>query len=280
MTKLSIVNRVERRTVAKLAWFVVTQAISVFAFVSGASGTVIVDETFDEPGASVGNTANNPLDVAWGGIHNASLSIVSDAAGIGSGNALAVGTSSTFPGIGASFPKVDLAVGESVTLSFDFRFTALPGATTEGPRITLESNTSPTGTYLFEVGSGGTDGDGFIYYPKGQFAGSGGTSIPTVGSPAMTIDDKLTHVAWLEVTRTALGVDLVGTMDGNVYTGSDHTSGAFFDFDHMEFGEGDFAANVRIDNVTVATTPEPPSLVLLALGGFALLVVRARRRLK
>ena len=40
------------------------------------------------------------------------------------GNVLAVGTSSTFPGIGASFPKVDLAVGESVTLSFDFRFTA------------------------------------------------------------------------------------------------------------------------------------------------------------
>ena len=34
MTKLSIVNRVERRAVAKLAWFVATQAISVFAFVS------------------------------------------------------------------------------------------------------------------------------------------------------------------------------------------------------------------------------------------------------
>ena len=96
----------------------------------------------------------------------------------------------------------------------------------------------------------------------------------------MTIDDKLTHVASLEVTRTALGVDLVGTMDGNVYTASDDASSAFFDFDHMEFGEGDFAANVRIDNVTVATIPEPPSLVLLALGGFTLLVVRARQRLK
>lgn len=274
MVKMTSAEQVARRAIAS-ATLLITLIFSSTSW-KCAAGAVIVDETFDEPGATVGNTAHNPLSVAWNVVFHTTLSIADDSSGIGDGNTLDVATTQGFPQIAAEFPQVQLGVGDSVKLSFDFRFTQPPAANVEGFRFTLQSTFPPVGTYLFSTGMGGIDGTTWFRYNRVDAAGSGGIGLSNLVGTDTNINDQLPHTASLQITRTAAGDDLIATVDNNIWTASDNSSNPFFNFDRVEIGLGDIATNFRLDNVIITTVPEPSGLLLAMLGG-VVFVVGGRR---
>ena len=108
------------------------QARFQYRTVSGSSTSVVdmgdgwaLDEGFTD-GARTNGT--DPADSAWYTLGAPTISIVDDTAGIGSGNALQIAaTGSTGRGIVAGFPAQTLADGNSITLSFNWRFTGTVG---------------------------------------------------------------------------------------------------------------------------------------------------------
>jgi hypothetical protein len=235
-----------------------------------AKAAIIVNDTFDSAGATITDDANDPLDVAWSGIKSVSLSVANDAGGIGNGNTLNVGASGTFSGTGAQFPTVTLNTGDSIKLSFNVRFMALPPPTASGLRVALESTAVPA-TYVFREGTGGVNGGGVLLYQDTTFAGSGSIGFITTGDPINNISDQLPHSVAFQITNLPTGMDMVFTLDGKTFKNFDSTLNGFSTFNRIEIGEGDqTAAPFRLDNVRVEVTavPEPTTadLMVLAVG--------------
>jgi hypothetical protein len=100
-------------------------AISCLILANGeaADGAVIFDDTFDVGAPPTrGDDADDPLDLQWYKSTNTVLSVVDDAPGIGSGDALNLDNSLSFGKFGGNVETVLLDdLGDAATLSFDFR---------------------------------------------------------------------------------------------------------------------------------------------------------------
>lgn len=240
---------------------------------SGAAAAIIVNDTFTDGGFTDGADA---LDVAWTPT-TGTLSVATDTI-IGTGNALAFTSTSTFPISRAPFSPTSLNnVGDSITLSFDMRFTAAPGSNVGGFRWALADSTASK-SYVFQYGTGGTNGINYVYFPAVAIGGSNGTGITASGTSG-NINDQEKHTLSLTITRLANGVSLLSKVDGAGNHSATHTAAsAFTSFDTLLIGEGSINTNWRVDNVVVETVPEPTGLALLGVVG-GLLAARRRRRM-
>lgn len=245
---------------------------------------------------------------------SSTMTIVNDAV-IGTGNALELTLTNTtvtsrgFMGVLSGLTLDLLNTGDSINLTFDFRFiptainsggtTTAPGSSNSGLTFGLyNSNGTISGgdnsmnqdnDFGFRADFG-TGANSNIFIGKednttsGTAGGTGTTSSGDTltvglnpGSIPVNINDFEKHSAQFRLTKSAAGVDILVGFDGNtVATGT--SVAPFTSFDEIMFSQGG-GSSFRIDNVVLTFTPIPePGGVLLAIGGVAGLLVVQRRR--
>ncbi len=228
-----------------------------YAFSVSASATVTLadDESlfvrmndgFDSVTATAGNDGDDPFDSAWTG---STLSVATDAT-FATGKALNVDPTGTFGGAKGSFTARSLpANGDSITLSFDFRYTAAPTNVSAGLRFGLYNSTGAG--FCIHHGTGGNGGIGINECPDGTF-GSGTLTGISSGSKA-SINDQLKHVIVLKLRKTAAGMVVTSTVDGVTHTGTDATP-VITTFDTVFISNGNQNVDFRLDNVRVEYSP-------------------------
>jgi len=253
-----------------------------------ARATILVNDTFDVGGSpTVGDDAADPLDTAWTAYAaGGTLSVVDDTGGLGSGNALDGAVLSGGGVTALSLPSVNLAINQTIILSFDFRYITSPANNSLGFRFGLldqqtagETNDRGYGGVI----STGTDTTGFRIYEdtgtSGSNEGLAGADFGSLGAtgPGSTsvLDDTLEHSFSLQITRTsATDVSLVAEVDGQTITATDST-GAMFTFNQILIRNGAIGTDFRFDNVQLEVIPEPSTMLLLGVGG--LLIWRRAR---
>jgi hypothetical protein len=235
-------------------------ASSSYALGSSSTATVTINDDeslfirmndgFDSASATAGNDGDDPFDAAWTG-SGATLSVASDTT-INSGKSLNVDVTASYSGVRGAFSSKSLPVnGDSITLSFDFRYTAAPTDLSGGLRFGLY-NAAGAG-FCVHHGTGGNAGLGLLESPSGGFgAGSGMASIAT-GSKA-TINDQTKHTMSLKLTRTAAGILATSTVDGITHSGTD-TTPVITSFDTVSITNGNQTVDFRLDNVRVEFSP-------------------------
>jgi hypothetical protein len=259
--------------------------------ISGAAyGDVVFDDTFDVGAPPTrGDDAADPLDLQWYRSTTATLSVVDDAAGIGSSNALNVDNTSGFAKLGSNFELVLLDdLGDVATLSFDvrrltagtptgtapsFRFglydsggTALTGDT---PNIL--SNTANDNGYfiILNVGNSGAAAVRETPEQNGILGGPTAANQLALGTGSGAAFDGLNeadpHQVVMTLTRVAAGVKIEATVDGTtvidvfdagIDPDTDLPAGLFVtEFDVVGFGIGSSSVvfDYRLDNVRIVT---------------------------
>lgn len=205
---------------------------------------------------------------------------------------------------------LQLGVGDKVRLSFDFR---LPGSNVDADKafqfmlldsgatrvaadnhsfnnsafsndygygVTASLNRSASGRYrLVERTNDGTPTNNLVGDQLNLAVGASGLQL-TAGGGAPT------YAAFVEITRTASGVDLLGSINNVTVSFSDTTGNLYTAFD--EFAIYSISGGVvgspnisefDVDNILITTTvvPEPSGLLYLCLGAGLVLTLRRQR---
>ncbi|MDF3057784.1 MAG: hypothetical protein K0R17_1999 [Rariglobus sp.] len=246
-----------------------------------ARAEIVVNDTFNDAGFTNGGDAQ---DVAWYGMNGpaANLSVVADngSPGIGDGNALRFTAAGALQRgvVGVLSKPITLEDGESITLTFDFRF-----------ETTTNLNYASRlrwGLY----GSGGTPIDAhdknvnWYANDEGYFAATHGTSTSSTGTSLARekgAQDELTwgggihgeayaadlglvpgastnlstspHIAVMTITRTGTTMSVTAQIDNLApATMTDEWPTSFyFDQIAISFGTASAPGPIRIDNVVV-----------------------------
>lgn len=210
---------------------------------------VRMNDGFDSPTSTPGNDADDPFDSAWTG-SGATLSVASDTT-FNTGKALNVDATATYGGAKGAFSSRSLpANGDSITLSFDFRYTAAPTNVSAGLRFGLYNSTGAG--FCVHHGTGGNTGLGLLECPDGTF-GSGTLTGITSGTKA-TLNDQVKHTMVLNLRKTASGIVVTSTVDGVSHTGTDATP-VITTFDTVLISNGNQTIDFRIDNARVEFSP-------------------------
>ncbi|WP_367870897.1 beta strand repeat-containing protein [Luteolibacter sp. Populi] len=208
---------------------------------------VRMNDGFDSATATAGNDGDDPFDVAWNG---STLTVAADTT-FNTGKALNVDTTGTFGGPKGAFAARSLPVnGDSIILSFDFRYTAAPTNVSAGLRVGLYNSTGAG--FCLHHGTGGNTGIGLLECPDGTF-GSGALTGITSGTKA-SINDQLKHTISLKLRRTAGGMVVTSTVDGVSHTGTESTP-VITSFDTVLIANGGQTVDFRLDNVRVEFSP-------------------------
>jgi hypothetical protein len=283
------------RTLLKALTLTAFAATASLMLCSSAFAATIVDDKFIDGGFTNGADAKDISWYATGG----DLSVVSDqTTGPDEGvadNALNR-TAATFSGALGSFASTTLAIGETMTLSFNLDFTATPGTNSGGLRFGLyNSNGSPV------AGNSNDPNNDFGYriaLPTNQSSapvinreagtnasigtGNDAVALATPGSFSNINIGATTNNYSFSITRGAstntFGLSLNGTSialtaieDANITT-----------FDEIYIGTGNISTAFCVDNVlltVVSTIPEPSTYAsLVGFGVLGLAVLRRRNR--
>lgn len=289
----------------------IVMLLLVMCVTSISQGATVVNETFTDGDRALGSDSQ---DVAWykvneGTAGNMAITIANDAV-LGGGKSLQmVPTGATRKALVANFADTSISnVGNSISLSFDFRFTSIVNSQ-RNFRFGLlnSSSTVVNNDQLAGDASGQVAGNDVGYF--GAF--SVGTSVgartvkdkatnayllgsPTTPSDMVTVLDATTfagitnlskHTAQLILTRDFdtvdhLNIDLY--LDGTLITAGgvsgDDRSLASGTTTFNEICISSYANDIgfAIDNVAVNVIPEPATMAILGLGG---LFISRRRRL-
>ncbi len=262
-----------------------------------AMAAVLVNDTFSDGGRTNGADA---LDIAWwqtGGTGPLAMFAVQNDPSTSS-NALFrdpnAGFSSFIGFFGATAQS--LAVGDSISLSFDVRFTTLPANQNNAFRFGLYNS---QGTRQLDDAAGSTPSFNGRVGDAGYYAGLnfgigtnssaffrevdtggvlvGGTEVVGVGSNfASVVVDLLPHNLRLIVSRTAVGLDLSYSYDNGTPVVRSDTTPITTAFDTIVIGQGSAVNPFYIDNVNVVYTPIPEPTTAAVLLGMACIVLRRR----
>ena len=257
------------------------------AMVPGAlAANYIVNDTFDVGAApTLGNDADDPLDVAWSTFSGSSTLASPPPAGPGSGNYLQTSTTQDFIRVLGNLPNGDprliLGVGDTLILSMDFAYSENAPDVGQGLRIGLVDANN-----LGYIATMGTGSDTTAQLFRDQLttnqAGGGGwpanmTGPAVSGTMLSGIQEGTDHTFRMQFTRVDADTMQVNAwLNGALLEGFDST-GQHFDFNDglIVVRHGALSSNFRLDNVMLLT-PEPGRSVLLA-GGLLLLLARRRR---
>lgn len=235
---------------------------AAYAVVAPSSATVAIadDETemhavedgFDLGAVpSPGNDADDPDDAAWTS-SGGTLSVTDDAT-MGSGNALATDATGTFTITRANFAPIALAnPGDSLHLSFDFRYTQAPPNVGSGLRFGLYNNAGDG--FLVQHGIGGATGWALAEDTAGDGGyGSGGTVSGLASATRASINDQEPHAFSITLTKTATGILVSGGADGSTITFID-TTPVTASLETLALRHGNLTADFAIDNVHLEVT--------------------------
>ncbi|WAC18811.1 PEP-CTERM sorting domain-containing protein [Luteolibacter sp. SL250] len=262
---------------------------------SSADAAILLTDNFTD-GNLTGGTDNS--GIAWyARSGNATLGIANDPSpGFGTGNALVMeragaGTIVNRGIIGVLTNGITLSnPGDTVTLSFSFRFTTTASSTspfsdTEGFTFGFyNSNGTPVSAngssasdndlgYRAEFGSGTDSWVGiareanFTTAAGGVGTGTDGVQMTVVDPVAVSIGDFLPRTGSITLTYnspTDMGISV--SYNGNV-VGTATNNAPITTFDEVVFSQGG-GNGFLLDNVVVTSNvPEPGSVALMALGG-------------
>lgn len=270
--------------------------------ISTSSATTIFNDTFTDGGRTNGADAQ---DVAWYETTTAvNSSILTSGGSLLTGNTLTV-DGANFQGITAPFSMTNLSLGQTLTVTLDFRLISTQNLG-NGIRIGFANSASnpytadgnpDSGTvaalshfgYFAGVGIG-TDNSLSVQQDAGADTTSGfsnGSGIGGIGtsSTAQGFDNGVNQSILFSITRTAAGASLTSQVFGAVgSTGTPvtqvldqvDTTSPYFSFDYLSVRIGNNnAIDYNIDNVHVTLIPEPSAALL---GGLGLLALLRRRR--
>jgi len=264
-----------------------------------AMATVLVSDPFTDGGRTNGADA---LDIAWwqtGGTGPLAMFAVQNDPSTSS-NALfrdPNGGFSSFIGFFGATAQ-SLAVGDSISLSFDVRFTTLPPATNNTFRFglynsqgtqQLDDAPGSTPTFNGRVGDAGyyaglnfgTASNLSAFFREVDTGGVlvGGAEVVGVGTNfASVVVDLLPHNLRLIVSRTAVGLDLSYSYDNGTPVVRSDTTPITTAFDTIVIGQGNAVNPFYIDNVNVVYTPIPEPTLATVLLGTACLALRRRSK--
>ncbi len=219
----------------------------------------LVHDTFDIGSPPThGNDAEDSLDTAWTAT-GFNLSLAEDAT-LGTGRALAAASTGTFSHLRGAIPAQTLAnPGDTLRLSFDFRYTSVPGNNVGGFRFGFFNSNG--GGYAVQHGTGGSTGYALLRGPDGFGSGSNFGSIASASKSSL--NDTARHHATFEIRRTDTGFTLRGAVDGvEIATSTDPPVTTVFNT--VAIRNGSINAGLRIDNVRVFhETPRPPFFTVI-----------------
>ena len=274
-------------------------SLSCLVLPPAAGATTVVLDTFTDGARTNGSDA---LDINWYNIRtNVALSVASDAV-INKGNALQVNNSTTFNRFAGVFnTPITLLSGQTLELSFTYRFVDSPTSLGDGFRVGLYNN---GGTPFIADNSDSSaleaddSGYGLGINPgldsatgisiRQEAAGNsilGGASPGNFGSVAgassgasVNSGNTASHSAFFSITRNPDGsLSMLGSIDGGTAaTATTGTTPLTYTFHHIALGQGNLNLDYAIDDFRIDVIPEPSS-GLLVMGG-ALLVASRRRR--
>ena len=256
---------------------------------SGATTNVIdladgwaLNEGFTDGARTNGTDA---LDTAWYTLGAPTISIVNDSAGIGSGNALQLAaTGSTGRGIVAGFPAQTLADGDSITLSFNWRFTGTIGLnqanslryglhSSNGTPVTADNTTqSDNDKGYFVMTNPGAAGTATTL--KRETGGApgvlGGTDWSGLGTAGASVSGStVKHTSTIVITRSGSNLVVSASIDNlAAATGTDSVPVTYtFDQFGITLAGATLPSPILIDNIQVgdgmASNISPPNWVKL-----------------
>ena len=262
---------------------------------SGHAATVLSDGLTD--GARTNNGAD-PLDTAWfTATVTTPLTVVDDSAGIGNGNALsfANGGAAFKVIVGALPTAVTLANGESISLSFTFRWTGTTNLNTDARlRFGLfNDNGTPV------AGDNGATADDFGYFAATN-PGLDNAAKTSMSEEIAVVSDSIltgagqtpfgvagqsfnfgttTGTALFTISRTGTTLNFSASINGGAAATGTDTTAQTFTFNEIGFsnGGGSAPSTLLLDNIVVEYVPEPSSLALALL---ALIPLGYHRRRK
>ncbi len=247
-------------------------AFIALAATGALHAATLVNDQFIDAGFTNGTDAQ---DAGWNAVANATPTIGAFNSSGNTSNALRLDTTATFSVTTGTFTNATpLSIGESITLSFDFRIIAPPVSDGAGLRFGLSSSAN---TYALTFGTGASSGAGLAQFGASTTSGTN-TGYALTGS-AFSINDTASHTFSLQITRTgSTSLSFVGTVDANTVSAVTSNSVSNFTFTNIVLGQGSAAFNdFNIDNVLVTTAiPEPSSTALLLGAGVLSAVLMAR----
>lgn len=254
-----------------------------------AAPTILIQDGFADGARTNGADA---ADIAWFYTNTTLPAVVADA-GFASGQALNLGTVGGL--IHGQFTPTSLEVGESLTLSFNYRLSAALNAgdalrfglfNTNGSPVTTDTNgSSATNGYTGYMGytnpnSSSATGTRLIVDTDAtnRFFTTSGLTVITTG-PAFAAGANVQSVTLTIMRESATEMRVTGNAGGGVFGGLESVSN-FTSFDTVGFRLNSTSTGLSIGDIslTYAAIPEPASsaaLVGVGLLGFAAL--RRRR---
>ncbi|MET0262614.1 MAG: hypothetical protein ABW223_06935 [Rariglobus sp.] len=232
--------------------------LAVSAVSSAHAATTLVDDQFNDGGLTNGA---DPLDAAWSSQANSTPTLGAFNSTGNTSNALIIDSTATFSGNQGQFTNATpLAIGESITLSFDFRITNAAGNNDAGLRFGLSSSAN---TYAFTFGTGTTSGGNIVQFGANTVGGS--NVIYTPSGASFAINNTASHTFSLTITRTGgTSLSFLGSVDANTVSAVTSNSISNFTFNNIILGQGNTTNDFNIDNVLVSVIPEPSTYATLA----------------
>jgi hypothetical protein len=268
-------------------WVLRTLALALCAlWANSLTAAIIISDGFDDGGFTNGT---DPNDIAWSDLTNTTPTVATDAT-ISDGNALNVNATAGFNRIWTNFAGVTLNPGDSLTLSFDYRFTQNPADTASQFRVGLFNNGGTNNTegndfgYGFATNVGLNSSTGTNVWEEGvgtSILGGSPGGIVAFGTAGASVNSPNTgaHSVVYTMTRNLSGgLDFSASIDGGLAaTGTDATP-ATTTFHVLAIGEGGVTLDYNLDNIQLEYTPvpEPSTLAVVGLGGFGLLLARRK----
>ncbi len=252
--------------------FALASLLVLTAATSSHAATSLVDDQFIDGGFTNGTDA---LDAAWSSQANSTPTVGAFNSTGNTSNALLIDSTATFSGTQGQFTNATpLAIGESITLSFDFRITNAAGNNDAGLRFGLSSSSN---TYAFTLGTGTTTGGNIVQFGANTVGGTNVIYTPS-GAP-FAINGTASHTFSLTITRTSgTSLSFLGSVDANTVSAVTSNSISNFTFNNIILGQGNTTNDFNIDNVnvTVGAIPEPSTYA--AFAGLAALGLVAFKR--
>ena len=274
-----------------------------------ASAVVTLSDPFTD--ATRNGGADNSGIAWWDRSANSTLNIGNDAT-LGTGNALlwaATNTATTNRGIVGTFSQAfNLSVGDSISMTFDFRLattsiaaggsTTTPGNSTQGltfgfynsngTAVAADDSTASDNDFGYHGGVGSGTANGNAIVQEGN-VGGGGLGTTTAGdtpntvftlstNAATAINDFNKHTGEFTIVISGAGIATITTKIDGVTIAEGSNGSAYTSFDEVVFSQGG-GNSFRLDNVVVTTTVPEASTAAALLGGLAMMCgIRRRKR--